>query len=38
MHGGEARTSRDKFVSLAPDDQAAIVQFLKTLQVMPTGI
>lgn len=37
MHGGEARTSRDIFVSLPHDDQAAIVQFLKTLQVIPTG-
>jgi len=36
MHGGEARTSRDKFVSLPFDDKSAIVQFLKTLQVTPT--
>jgi CxxC motif-containing protein (DUF1111 family) len=36
MHGGEARTSRDKFVSLPIDDKSAIVKFLKTLQVTPT--
>ena len=38
MHGGEARTSRDLFVSLPVIDQAAIVQFLKTLQIVPSGI
>ena len=34
-HGGEAQTSRDTFASLPPDDQAAVVEFLKTLQVIP---
>jgi len=32
-HGGEARASRDAFVALSHDQQAAIVKFLKTLQV-----
>ena len=34
-HGGEAQASRDAFTTLPPDDQAAVVEFLKTLQVMP---
>lgn len=37
MHGGEARISRDAFVLLPIGDQAAIVKFLKTLQVVPAG-
>ena len=37
MHGGEARESRDAFVTLATEDQAAIVRFLKTLQVLSPG-
>src|SRR5262249_12574196 len=36
-HGGEARTSRDAFVALSPEEQGHIVQFLKTLQVLPPG-
>jgi len=36
-HGGEGRVSRDAFLSLPPDDQAAIIEFLKTLQVLPEG-
>jgi mono/diheme cytochrome c family protein len=34
-HGGEARATRDAFNDLPLDDQAAIVKFLKTLQVLP---
>ena len=34
-HGGEAQKSRDSFASLPPGDQAAVVEFLKTLQIMP---
>ncbi len=34
-HGGEARESRDAFVSLSAAEQADIVGFLKTLQVLP---
>ena len=37
MHGGEARASRDAFAALLSKDQSAIVKFLKTLQVMPSG-
>lgn len=37
MHGGEARTSRDIFAGMQVQDQAAIVEFLKTLQVLPLG-
>ena len=32
-HGGEAQPSRDAFANLPPDDQAAIIEFLKTLQI-----
>lgn len=34
-HGGEARASRDAFDALLVEDRAAIVDFLKTLQVLP---
>jgi hypothetical protein len=34
-HGGEARAARDAFDALPLADQAAIVRFLKTLQVLP---
>jgi hypothetical protein len=34
---GEARASRDAFVVLSPKEQGHIVQFLKTLQVLPPG-
>lgn len=34
-HGGEAQPSRDAFATLPPHDQAAVVEFLKTLQIMP---
>ena len=33
MHGGEGRVSRDAFASMPVDDQAALVNFLKSLQV-----
>ena len=36
-HGGEARASRDAFVGSPETDQAAVVKFLKTLQVVPEG-
>jgi CxxC motif-containing protein (DUF1111 family) len=35
QHGGEARVSRDAFAASSPDDQKALVAFLKTLQVVP---
>lgn len=34
-HGGEAQPSRDAYAALPPDDRAAVVEFLKTLQIMP---
>lgn len=34
-HGGEARTTRDAFVVLAPAEQRSIVRFLQSLQVLP---
>jgi hypothetical protein len=37
FHGGEGRASRDAFFALPKDDQAAIVEFLKTLQIVPDG-
>jgi hypothetical protein len=35
VHGGEARAVRDAFAALPTADQAAIISFLKTLQVLP---
>lgn len=37
VHGGEARDSRDLYLERSFDDQAAVVRFLKTLQVLPPG-
>jgi hypothetical protein len=37
VHGGEGRQSRDAFVALPNEDAAAIVKFLKVLQVLPPG-
>ena len=34
-HGGEAIESRESFASLATEDQAAVIEFLKTLQLPP---
>jgi cytochrome c peroxidase len=36
-HGAEGRASRDAFNGLPQNEQAAIVEFLKTLQVLPEG-
>jgi len=36
-HGGEARASRDAFVELGSKQQASVVKFLKTLQILPAG-
>ncbi|MFP6583972.1 MAG: di-heme oxidoredictase family protein [Candidatus Hydrogenedentota bacterium] len=36
-HGGDARESRDNFFALDDYGQDAIVEFLKTLQVLPDG-
>ena len=34
-HGGEALESREAFAGLATEDQAAVIEFLKTLQIPP---
>lgn len=34
-HGGEARKARDAYVALSPDDQNAIIAFLKRLEIAP---
>ena len=34
-HGGEANESRVAFGGLAAEDQAAVIEFLKTLQLPP---
>ncbi len=34
-HGGEARSSRDTFFDLAQNDQNAVIEFLKSLLVLP---
>ena len=36
-HGGEAQARPGCFAGFSADDQAAVVEFLKTLQVMPEG-
>ena len=36
-HGGEARQIRDRFFARARTDQEAVVEFLKSLQVLPDG-
>ena len=36
-HGGEAQESRNLFAALPAEDQATIIEFLKTLQVLPEG-
>ena len=34
-HGGEAQASRDSFAALPEEDRAAVIEFLKTLQIPP---
>ena len=34
-HGGEAQAARDAFAALPAEDQAAVVEFIKTLQILP---
>jgi hypothetical protein len=36
-HAGEALTSRQAFQAASTDDQAALIEFLKSLQVLPPG-
>jgi cytochrome c peroxidase len=37
-HAGEARAVREAFFALPADDQAAVIEFLKTLQILPDGL
>ncbi len=37
VHDGEARASRDAFVALRPEEQDAVIEFLKSLQVLRPG-
>ncbi len=37
LHGGDAQESRDAFVKLSNRDRDAVVEFLKTLQVLDRG-
>lgn len=36
FHGGEARASRDQYFALSQQQQAEIIEFLKSLQILPT--
>lgn len=36
-HGGEARNTRDAFIALTAYGQDSLIEFLKTLQVLPPG-
>ena len=36
-HGGEGTASREAFEALSAEEQASIIKFLKTLQVLPEG-
>jgi cytochrome c peroxidase len=37
FHGGEARAVRDAYFAMSAGDQAAVIEFLKTLQILPDG-
>jgi len=37
FHGGEARAVRDAYFALPDEDRAAVIEFLKTLQILPEG-
>jgi len=37
-HSGEALASRQAFEALSPFDRDCLIEFLKTLQVLPPGI
>jgi len=36
-HGGEAQQSRDNFAALSSNDRNSVVEFLKSLRVLPSG-
>jgi hypothetical protein len=35
FHGGEGRAARDAFLALSSYDRACVIEFLKSLQVLP---
>jgi len=37
FHGGEGRAARDAFFAQSEPDRAAVIEFLKTLQILPQG-
>ena len=36
-HAGEARSSRNSFAALPDDRKAMIIEFMKSLQILPAG-
>ena len=36
-HGGEAQAEKDAFVALTDHERNSVIEFLKTLQVLPVG-
>jgi hypothetical protein len=37
IHGGEAKPARDAYVALSRSDKDCVLEFLKSLQVLPAG-
>jgi CxxC motif-containing protein (DUF1111 family) len=37
MHGGEAQAAREAFEALAKGERDSLIEFLKSLQVLPPG-
>ena len=37
FHGGEARSARDAFFAQSEADRGAVIEFLRTLQILPAG-
>jgi hypothetical protein len=37
VHGGEARASRDAFMAMTREQKAEVIEFLKTLRILPPG-
>jgi hypothetical protein len=36
-HGGEAQAARDAFAALGASDRSSVVEFLKSLRILPAG-
>lgn len=36
-HGGEAQAARDAFAALSASDRSSVVEFLKSLRILPAG-